>query len=66
MNADVVSFWGWNQNSKRFVLRAETGWHDNSLINSAHYKEHEGIIGQEGMGNTALYIDDTANYRQRM
>lgn len=63
--ADVVSFFLWESDRERFVLRTQAGWKDPRWVGAAWYARGEGMTGKLAMNPTPRYIPDLVEFKER-
>lgn len=59
LKADAAALYLWDQDRKRYVLRAATGWHDKKWVHAASYPKNAGWIGAR---DEPLYEPDLRQY----
>lgn len=63
-NADVASLFLWDEESRKFILRAEQGWSNPNWVDGARYAEHERWTGSVALESQPRYIPDLYQFKQ--
>lgn len=63
-NADVASLFLWDEESRKFILRAEQGWSNPNWVDGARYAEHERWTGSVALETAPRYIQDLYLFKQ--
>jgi hypothetical protein len=63
-NAQKVSFFLWDQETERYVLRGQHGWVDASAVGRAFYRPGEGMTGTLAQQSEPAYIYDLRAWKR--
>lgn len=63
-NADVASLFLWDEESRKFILRAEQGWSNPNWVDGARYAEHQRWTGSVALESLPRYIPDLYQFKQ--
>ena len=58
VNAEVASLYLWDNELKKYILRAQEGWIDPDWVNAARYDKGEGWTGTMALVDRPRYIGD--------
>jgi hypothetical protein len=65
LDAKVASLYLWDDDRKKYILRAQSGWIDRRWEHAANYDEDSGWIGVEAINKEPLYVADLYNYYKK-
>jgi signal transduction histidine kinase len=60
--AKIASLYLWDEDRKRYVLRAQHGWLNPRWVNAAYYLEDENWTGSAALAGTPRHIPDLCKY----
>lgn len=58
LGAEVASLYLWDEDTRKYVLRAASKWKDDRWIHAAKYDEDSGWIGVTAINDKPLYVPD--------
>lgn len=65
VNAEVASLYLWDEDRKRYILRAQHGWNKPEWVNAAYYTKREFWTGTTAIAGRPRHIPDLFKYYKR-
>jgi hypothetical protein len=62
LNAEISSLYLWDEDTKKYVLRAQSNWNNNGWVHAAKYDENSRWIGITAVNEEPLYVPDLRKY----
>jgi hypothetical protein len=62
LNAETSSLYLWDEDTKKYVLRAQSNWKDKRWVHAAKYDENSRWIGITAVNEEPLYVPDLREY----
>lgn len=56
--ADIASLFLWEEETERYILRAQSNWHNPDWVDVARYQEGERFTGHAAQQQRPIYVDD--------
>jgi signal transduction histidine kinase len=62
LKADVASLYLWDQDRKKYILRAQSNWDDDGWVHAASYSKVSGWIGVTAINKEPFHVADLYKY----